>query len=351
MPAKARPSEAARSSDRSRSATPRMSYSRKLVRGTSMVGLGLCAPTPRAVNLAAPGGPARFPGPATRALTFWLARDTSYTNILTTKRLSDGQRSAVRRESRDHHRCRQRARALARAAPREPRREGRRQRSGRQRVRRGQELGGGGQGGRGDQGGRRRGRGQLRLRRGRRQDRADGARLVRAHRHRRQQRRHPARHDVPQDDPGRLGPHLQGPRPRRVPRDARGVAAPARSRLRPHHLHGVGRGHLRQLRPGQLQHGEARPAGPVEHARPGRQEEGCPRQHHRSDRGLAPHGDGAAEGADRRAQARVREPAGRVALPRELPGDRRPLRARRRLLLEAPLGARRRARRCASDGR
>ncbi len=94
------------------------------------------------------------------------------------------------------------------------------------------------------------------------------ARRVRPDRHRRQQRGHPARRLVPQDDRRRTGtsstastcsarfrvthaawPHM---------RDAG---------LRPHRHHRVGRRHLRQLRPGQLRDGEARPPRPVEHAR------------------------------------------------------------------------------------
>jgi len=137
-------------------------------------------------------------------------------------------------------------------------RQGDRQRPRRHRDRRRQVERGGGQGRRGDQGGRRRGGRELRLRRGRREDRPAGARYVEAHRHRREQRRHPARYVVPEDEPGRLGSHLPGTRARRVPRHEGRVGSHARGRLRPHHLHGERRRHLRQLRPGELRDGEAR---------------------------------------------------------------------------------------------
>ena len=74
------------------------------------------------------------------------------------------------------------------------------------------------------------------------------------------------------------------------------------------------------------------------------QEAQRPRQHHRADRRLAHDRDGAPAGPRRRAQARVRVAARRVALPRVVRGDRRPLRGRRRLLRQAALGAHRRAR-------
>ena len=53
------------------------------------------------------------------------------------------------------------------------------------------------------------------------------------------------------------------------------------------------RGHLRQLRPGQLRDGQARPRRPREHARARGQEEERPRQHDRAHRRLAHDRDGA----------------------------------------------------------
>ena len=197
------------------------------------------------------------------------------------------------------------------------------------------------QGGRRDQGRRRRGGRQLRLGRGRRQDRQD-ARSTRSAASTSWSTT-PASCATPpsQDDAGGLGPHLPGARARRVPRHPRRLAAHARAELRPRRHDRLGGRHLRQLRPGQLQHGQARPGRPVEHARARGRKKQRPRQHHRAHRRLAPDRDGAAQGAHRRARARVRQPAGRLAVPRELPGDRRPVRGRRRLLRQAPLGARR----------
>ena len=117
------------------------------------------------------------------------------------------------------------------------------------------------QGRRRDQGRGRRGRRELRLRRGRRQDRPDRARHVRqAHRHRRQQRRHPPRHVVPEDDARTTGTSSTGST----------CSARSASRTpRGDHMRDAGYGriiftasrrrHLRQLRPGELRDGEARP--------------------------------------------------------------------------------------------
>ena len=67
----------------------------------------------------------------------------------------------------------------------------------------------------------------------------DGAKIVQCaldtwgkHRHRRQQRRHPPRHQLPEAERGGLGPHLPRPRPRRLPRHPRRVEPHARRRLR-----------------------------------------------------------------------------------------------------------------------
>ena len=65
------------------------------------------------------------------------------------------------------------------------------------------------------------------------------------------------------------------------------------------------------------------------------------RQRDCAHRRLAPHGDDPPQGGDGRAQARVREPAGRRALPRGEPGERRPVRGGRRLHVEAALAAHR----------
>ena len=99
---------------------------------------------------------------------------------------------------------------------------------------------------------------------------------------------------LPEDDAGGLGPHLQGPRPRQLPRHARRVEPHARRGLRPHHHHRVGRRHLRQLRPGELRDGQARPPRLRADARARGREEEHPRQHDRADRRLAHDRDRAA---------------------------------------------------------
>lgn len=58
------------------------------------------------------------------------------------------------------------------------------------------------------------------------------------------------------------------------------------------HHDGLGGGHLRQLRPVQLQLGQAGPAGAGQHAGHRGQEIQHPLQHRRSGGRLAPHGDG-----------------------------------------------------------
>ncbi len=182
---------------------------------------------------------------------------------------------------------------------------------------------------------------QLRLGRERRQDHQDGDRLVRAGRRGGEQRGHPPRRQLPEDDPRRLGHHLQGARAGRVSRHPRRLALHARPELRARALHHLGGRHLRQLRPGQLLGGQAGPGGPHPDARARRREAKHSRQRDRADRRLAHDRDGAAEGAARVAQARVRQPAGGVARARGVPGERRHLRGGRRLLRQAPLGARR----------
>ena len=79
-----------------------------------------------------------------------------------------------------------------------------------------------------------------------------------------------------------------------------------RRRLRPHHQHRERRRHLRQLRPGELRDGQARHPRLHPDARGRGSQAQRHRQHDRADRRLAHDRDRAAEGAARRAQARVR---------------------------------------------
>ena len=147
---------------------------------------------------------------------------------------------------------------------------------------------------------------------------------------------------------GGLGPHLPRPRPRRFRVTHAAWNHMRDAGLRPHHHHRVGRRHLRQLRPGELLDGEARPRRLRADARDRGQEEQRPRQHDRADRRLAHDRDRAPEGAHRRAQARVRLAARRLALPRVCEETGGALRGRRRLLRASCAGSAPRARRSSS---
>ena len=142
-------------------------------------------------------------------------------------------------------------------------------------------------------------------------------------RHRHQQRRHPPRRLVPEDDGAGLGAHLPGAPPRRVPRHARRVGAHAEQGLRPHHLHDQRRRHLRQLRASELQRREARARRPRADAGARGEEEGGAREHRGAHRRLAHDRDGAPARAHRGAEAGVRLAARRVAVPRVVRGERR----------------------------
>ena len=140
-----------------------------------------------------------------------------------------------------------------------------------------------------------------------------------AHRHRRQQRRHPARHQLPEDERPRTGTSstastcsARSASPtRRGPTCATRATAASSSPPRPPASTAT------SARPTTRWPSSAL-VGSRQHARARGREEERPRQHHRADRRLAHDRDRAPQGARRRAQARVRQPARRLALPREL---------------------------------
>ena len=103
--------------------------------------------------------------------------------------------------------------------------------------------------------------------RGRRGHRADGARRLRPRRHRHQQRRHPARQDVPQHDARPARPRARRAPEGRLQRHPPGLDPHPRAGLRPRRQHHVGRRHLRQLRPDQLRRGQDGPRRPHPRAR------------------------------------------------------------------------------------
>ena len=81
-------------------------------------------------------------------------------------------------------------------------------------------------------------------------------RQLRPHRHRHQQRRHPARQDLRQARAGRSRDRARRPSEGRVLRDAAGLHQDEGAELRPHRLHRVVGGRARQLRPDQLRRRE-----------------------------------------------------------------------------------------------
>ena len=113
-----------------------------------------------------------------------------------------------------------------------------------------------------------------------------------------------------------LGPRLPRPRARQLRGDQGGLEPHARAALRPDRHDRVGGRHLRELRPGELRDGQARARRLREHARGRGPQAQRLRQHHRADRWLAAHRDGAPAGARRRARPGLRLAARRVALPR-----------------------------------
>ena len=151
-------------------------------------------------------------------------------------------------------------------------------------------------------------------------DRADRARQLRAHRHRREQRRHPARQELPQHDarPRRSG--ARRPPPRRVLRDPAGVGAHARAVVRAHRRHRVVGRALRQLRPGQLRRRQDGARRPRPRARPGGRALQHQGQRDRADGGYPHDPRDLRRRAGRQAGAGARVAGGGVARARGLPG-------------------------------
>ena len=97
----------------------------------------------------------------------------------------------------------------------------------------------------------------------RRRDRQGRARSVRPHRHPRQQRRHPARRDLPQDELVRLVGRDRRASARLVQHEPRLRRALSRAQFRRVRAHDLDLGPGREFRPGQLHGGKTRDHGAI----------------------------------------------------------------------------------------